>query len=59
LEILQEEIDRGWRDKEIASLFIRIQRKVLAKIAEPGVGEAVGMSAIGDSLRSLQTHLTH
>jgi putative two-component system response regulator len=59
LEILQEETDRGWRDKEIASLFIRIQRKVLAKIAEPGVGEAAGMNTIGDSLRSLQTHLTH
>jgi putative two-component system response regulator len=59
LEILQEEIDRGWRDKEIASLFIRIQRNVLAKIADPNAGDAVGMGAIGDSLRSLQTHLTH
>ena len=27
LEILQEETDRGWRDQEIASLFIRIQKK--------------------------------
>ena len=59
LEILQEETDRGWRDKEIAALFIRMQRKVLAKIADQSAAKAVGMSAIGDSLRSLQTHLTH
>ena len=59
LEILQEETDRGWRDKEIASLFIRIQRNVLGKIADERAGDAVGMAAIGDSLRRLQTHLTH
>ncbi len=59
LEILQEETDRGWRDKEIASLFIRIQSNVLAKIGDSNAGDAVGMGAIGDSLRSLQTHLTH
>src|SRR5260370_2399122 len=59
LAILQEEIDRGWRDKEIASLFIRIQRNVLPKIADPNAGDAVGMGAIVNSLRSLLTHFPH
>ena len=59
LEILQEETDRGWRDKEITSLFIRIHKQMLAKIADPWAGEAGGLGAIGDSLRNLQTHLTH
>ena len=57
LEILQEETDRGWRDKEIASLFIRVHKQMLAKIAEPRAGEG-GLGEIGDSLRNLQTHLT-
>jgi HD-GYP domain-containing protein (c-di-GMP phosphodiesterase class II) len=57
LEILQKEIDRGWRDPEIASLFIRVHEQMLAKIAEPHAGDA-GLGAIGDSLRNLQTHLT-
>jgi HD-GYP domain-containing protein (c-di-GMP phosphodiesterase class II) len=57
LAILQEETDRGWRDKEIASLFIRIQKQMLAKIAGRSE-ESGGMVSIGESLRNLQTHLT-
>jgi putative two-component system response regulator len=57
LEILQEETDRGWRDKEITSLFIRVHQQMLEKIADPPVG-AIGLVAIGESLRNLQTHLT-
>ena len=57
LEILQEETGRGWRDPEIASLFIRIHKQMLAKIAAPHPGGA-GLGTIGDSLRNLQTHLT-
>jgi putative two-component system response regulator len=57
LEILQEETGRGWRDPEITSLFIRIHKEMLAKIAEPHPGGA-GLGTIGDSLRNLQTHLT-
>ena len=57
LEILQEETDRGWRDKEITSLFIRVHEQMLANIAEPPEGD-VCLEAIGDSLRNLQTHLT-
>ena len=63
LEILQEETDRGWRDAEIASLFIRIHKQMLAGITDPWAGEAGGMGggmgAIGDSLHNLRTHLTH
>jgi putative two-component system response regulator len=57
LEILQEETDRGWRDREIASLFVRVHEQMLAKIAERRAGDA-GLGAISDSLRNLQTHLT-
>jgi putative two-component system response regulator len=57
LEILQEESDRGWRDKEIASLFVRVHQQMLDKIGEPPAG-AIGLDTIGDSLRNLQTHLT-
>ncbi len=58
LEILQEETDQGWRDPEIAPLFIRVHEQMLVKIAERHAGDA-GLGAIGDSLRNLQTHLTH
>jgi putative two-component system response regulator len=57
LEILQDEIDRGWRDKEIACLFIRMHRNVLAKIADPFAGNAAGTVSVGESLRNLQTQL--
>ena len=58
LEILQEETDRGWRDQEITSLFIRSHKRMLAKIAEVHEGEH-GMASIGSSLHNLQTHLMH
>ena len=49
LEILQEESDRGWRDKEICRLFIRINVEMPANLAAP--------ASLGDSLRNLQLHL--
>jgi putative two-component system response regulator len=58
LEILQEETDRGWRDKEITSLFIRIQQNMLAEIADLHAGED-GPGGVGESLRNLHTHLMH
>jgi putative two-component system response regulator len=58
LEILEEETDRGWRDGEIASLFIRMHRNMLAKICDQSSGDAGGPVSISESLRSLQTHLT-
>ena len=57
LEILQEETDRGWRDKEIASLFIRMRRNMLAKIGDPCAEDVPAMVSIGESLRNLQTQL--
>src|ERR1035441_1193178 len=53
LAILQEETDRGWRDKEIVSLFIRTHQRMLAAIADAQVG-GYGLTGIGDSLRNLQ-----
>jgi hypothetical protein len=57
LEILQEETDRGWRDKEIASVFIRIQKSKLAGIAERSA-EDDGLYSISKSLGNLQSQLT-
>jgi putative two-component system response regulator len=57
LEILQQETIRGWRDPQIASLFIRVHEQMLTKISERHDGDA-GLGEIGDSLRNLQTHLT-
>jgi len=58
LEILQEETDRGWRDKEIASLFIRTHQRMLAAIADANIG-GYGQAGIGDSLRNLQALVLH
>jgi putative two-component system response regulator len=59
LEILEEEAERGWRDKEITRLFVRMHRNMLAKIGERSAGEGGGLASISDSLRSLQSHLAH
>jgi putative two-component system response regulator len=32
LEVMEEEIERGWRDKDITSRFIRLNKRVLEKI---------------------------
>jgi putative two-component system response regulator len=56
LEILQEETDRGWRDKEITSLFVRVHEQMLAKITEPRNADP-SIGAISESLRNLQTQL--
>ena len=58
LEILEEETDRGWRDKEIASLFIRMQKKLLGKGTQAVVEEGQHPVSIAESLRQLQAHLT-
>src|SRR4051794_5770084 len=57
LEILQEESDRGWRDREIAGLFIRLQQAGMR--ATPTEVRAEDPSAtLLDSLRNLRTQLT-
>jgi HD-GYP domain-containing protein (c-di-GMP phosphodiesterase class II) len=59
LEILQEETDRGWRDQEITSQFIRTKKQMLAEMSGEAGGMGGGLDAIGDSLNNLQNHLTH
>ncbi len=58
LDTLEEETDRGWRDPEIAACFIRIQREMLSRIADPCTVESPDLSSLGDSLCNLQSHLT-
>ncbi len=58
LEVLQEETDRGWRDKEITALFIRIHKRMLGKIADVrSADDAPG--SISHSLQNLQSGLMH
>lgn len=56
LETLQEETDRGWRDKEITGLFIRVHKKMLAKTAVLGPGYP-SLPSLSESLSKLQIHL--
>jgi putative two-component system response regulator len=58
LEILQEETDRGWRDKEITSLFIRIHKRMPAAIADTRIGD-YRQAGIGHSLRNLEALAMH
>jgi HD-GYP domain-containing protein (c-di-GMP phosphodiesterase class II) len=56
LEILQDESDRGWRDKDITALFVRIRQRMLTKIADADTA-ADDPIAISRSLRTLQSRL--
>jgi putative two-component system response regulator len=56
LEILQEETDRGWRDKDITALFIRIHEQMWATISKPHAAN-FGLGMMDDSLRDLRMHL--
>lgn len=58
LDILREETDRGWRDKEITALFIQSHPRQLNQIAETHLISA-GLSGIADSLRNLQALALH
>jgi putative two-component system response regulator len=58
LDLLQEETGRGWRDPEITSSFIRMQRDLLSKIAEPCAVVSTDLNSLGDALCNLQSHLT-
>ena len=57
LEILQQESARGWRDREIAELFIRLQQANLS--ASPlDIGPEKAPATLLTSLRNLQSQLT-
>jgi putative two-component system response regulator len=58
LEILQEESERGWRDREIAGLFIRLQKANLS-VSPLDIGPEKAPATLLTSLRNLQTQLTH
>jgi putative two-component system response regulator len=58
LEILQEETDCGWRDKEITSLFIRTHKRMLTAMADSHIG-GYGPAGISDSLRNLEALTMH
>ncbi|MEO8368748.1 MAG: HD-GYP domain-containing protein [Candidatus Solibacter sp.] len=58
LEILKQESARGWRDREIAELFIRLQQANLS--ASPlDIGPEKAPATLLTSLRNLQSQLTH
>jgi len=58
LEILHQESERGWRDREIAELFIRLQQANLST-SPLNIGPVKAPATVLTSLRNLQTQLTH
>lgn len=55
LEILEEETDRGWRDPEITSRFVRLHQRVLDRIDT--YSRAATDASMHDSLNHLQEFL--
>src|SRR5262249_50637043 len=56
LEILEEEAERGWRDREVTTLFVRLNKQVHAKIAGYRPPPTSGAS-MSQSLANLQAFL--
>jgi putative two-component system response regulator len=55
LETMEEEIDKGWRDREITSRFIRLNKRVLEKIDRYRV--PISEKSMRDSFGNLQQFL--
>jgi len=55
LETLEEEADRGWRDREATRLFVQLNERVLEKIGE--YSRPASDTTMRDSLRNLQSFL--
>ena len=55
LDILEEEADRGWRDREITALFVRMHKRMHGKIADYKPSDAP--ASMGKSLSNLQSFL--
>ena len=55
LEILEEEAGKGWRDPEVTTRFIRLNRRVLGKIGT--LSKAASDCSMHDSLNHLQHYL--
>jgi putative two-component system response regulator len=56
LEIMEEEIDKGWRDPEITALFVRMNKRVLEKAHQRNGAPVHSMQ---DSLENLRQFLAH
>jgi HD-GYP domain-containing protein (c-di-GMP phosphodiesterase class II) len=57
LEILEGEAERGWRDRDITRLFVRLNKRVHGKIAEYHPSATDGVPNVGQSLANLQSFL--
>jgi len=57
LEIIVEETDRGWRDPDIAGLFVRQHKDIVAKIAEYTYGGDRDLRTMQVSLMNLESFL--
>ena len=57
LEIIVEETDRGWRDPDIAGLFVRQHKNIFAKIAGYTSGGDRNLRTMQISLMNLETFL--
>lgn len=58
LETLEQEANLGWRDAEITSLFVRLNRSVHTKIARYRPAPANRGASMSESLANLQAFLT-
>jgi putative two-component system response regulator len=57
LEILEEEVDKGWRDREITSIFVRMHKRVHSRIASYRPPAGASVPSMAQSLSNLQQFL--
>jgi len=57
LEIMEEEVDKGWRDREITGVFVRMHKRVHNRIASYRPGAAGSVPSMEQSLSNLQEFL--
>jgi len=57
LEIIRDETARGWRDREVVEVFLRVHRDVIARIADYTSGATRNEQAMHESLANLQRFL--
>jgi ATP-dependent helicase/DNAse subunit B len=55
LEILEEEANKGWRDAEVTSRFVRLNKRVLDRIG--AYSQEAADTSMQDSLSNLQQFL--
>jgi putative two-component system response regulator len=57
LEILEDEASRGWRDREVTNLFVRMHKRMHSKIAEYRPTSDATPGSMSRSLANLQSFL--